>query len=129
MAKGKYERWLTEDGLVLLRGWARDGLSNEQIAKNMGISAKTLYDWLKAHGKISEAIKKGKEVSDFEVENALHSKAIGGDVAAMIFWLVNRKPDRWQNKRDIRAEVDGTIAKPPTVHVYLPKKGGETKDG
>ncbi|MER2081245.1 MAG: hypothetical protein ABS876_06955 [Ruminococcus sp.] len=45
MAKGKYQKWLTPEGLLLLEGWARDGLSEEQIAKNMGINAVTLYRW------------------------------------------------------------------------------------
>ena len=45
MAKGKYQRWLEPDSLILLQGWKRDGLTDEQIAKNMGISAVTLYDW------------------------------------------------------------------------------------
>lgn len=39
MAKGKYEYWLSDEGLTLLEGWARDGLTDEQISKNMGIAA------------------------------------------------------------------------------------------
>ena len=35
MAKGKYEYWLTDDGLLLLAAWARDGLTDEQIANNI----------------------------------------------------------------------------------------------
>ena len=27
--------WNNEDGLLRIAGWARDGLSNEQIAKNV----------------------------------------------------------------------------------------------
>jgi len=49
MPKGKYKRWLEPDGLVILQGWARDGLSDEQIAHNMSIVSKTLYQWKKAH--------------------------------------------------------------------------------
>lgn len=45
MAKGKYQRWLEPDGLLLLEGWARDGLTDEQIAGNIGITATTLYEW------------------------------------------------------------------------------------
>ena len=48
MAKGKYQEWLEPDGLLLLEGWARDGLSDEQIAHNMGIVTSTLYDWKKS---------------------------------------------------------------------------------
>ena len=77
MAKGKYQRWLEPDGLLLLEGWARDGLTDEQIAHNMGITAKTLYVWKSAYGEICEALKKGKEIVDIQVENALLKRALG----------------------------------------------------
>lgn len=120
MAKGKYEYWLTPEGLIKLEGWARDGLTDEQIAKNMKISPATLYNWKKDHLEILESLKKGKEVVDYEVENALLKRALGytvkeekltkdgelvevekevpGDVTAQIFWLKNRKPDAWRDK-------------------------------
>ena len=77
MAKGKYQEWLEPDGLLRLKGWARDGLTDEQIATNMGIVAKTLYEWKKKYSAISEALKRGKEVIDMEVENAMLNKAMG----------------------------------------------------
>lgn len=124
MAKSKADEWLNDDKLLLLEGWARDGLTEEQIAKNMGVSVKTLYNWKKDNLPILQALKKGKEVIDFEVENALLKKALGytitlnkqkvtkdGDVVdikedvhvapdttAQIFWLKNRKPDKWRDK-------------------------------
>lgn len=98
VAKGKYEYWLTEDGLTLLEGWARDGLTDEQLAHNCGITAATLYEWKNRFPEISEALKKGKEVVDYEVENALLNKALSGDITASIFWLKNRRPDKWRDK-------------------------------
>ena len=98
VAKCKYEYWLTADGLTLLEGWARDGLTDEQISSNMGIVPSTLYVWKKDHREISEALKKGKEVVDYEVENALLKNAMDGDTTAQIFWLKNRKPDKWRDK-------------------------------
>ena len=124
MAKGKYERWLEPDGLLLLEGWARDGLTDEQIAHNMGITRKTLYDWKAKYGDICNALKKGKDVVDTQVENALLKRALGydyqeqrievsekdgkkviqtvkhvaPDVGAAAFWLKNRRPDRWRDK-------------------------------
>jgi transposase-like protein len=77
MAKGKYEYWLTPDGLLLLEAWARDGLTDEQVAKNIGINRDTLYTWKKKYPDISDALKRGKEVIDVEVENALFKKATG----------------------------------------------------
>jgi len=77
VAKGKYQRWLEPDGLLLLEAWARDGLTDEQIAHNCGCNAATLYDWKKKYPKISEALKKGKEIVDIQVENALMKRALG----------------------------------------------------
>ena len=94
----KYEYWITENGLTLLEGWARDGLVDEQIAKNCGITATTLYDWKKRFPKISEALKRGKEIVDYEVENALLQKALSGDTTALIYWLKNRRPGKWRDK-------------------------------
>lgn len=123
MAKGKYQRWLLPEGLTLLEGWARDGLVDAQIAHNMGVSTTTLYDWKNRFPSISEALKKGKEVVDYQVENALLKRALGyeytevmveesdegtkrretvkqvaPDVTAQIYWLKNRRPGRWRDR-------------------------------
>ncbi len=118
---------------------ARDGLIDEQIAKNIGINKATLYDWKKRFPEFSNALKRGKEVVDIEVENALLKKALGfketikkpqkvkrvvykdgkkekeweeiveaeeevfvpPDVTAQIYWLKNRKPDKWRDKQPV----------------------------
>lgn len=137
--RGKYEDWLTEDGLLKVQGWARDGLSNEQIAHNIGINKDTLYEWQKRFSDFSDALKKGKEVVDREVENAMLKRALGyeydevtqepvtdkdtgitemrvtkrvtkqivPDVTAQIFWLKNRKPEEFRDKRDV--ELSGSV--------------------
>lgn len=102
------EDWLTTDKLTLLRGWARDGLTDEQIAARIGISCKTLYNWKKHKIKsetgviypIAKALKDGKEVVDYAVENALLKNAMNGDTTAIIFWLKNRQPDKWRDRRN-----------------------------
>ena len=139
MAKGKYQRWIEPDGLLLISGWARDGLTDNQIAKNMGISRSTLNEWRNKYPDISDALKKSKELADREVENALYKKAIGyeytetktvvsekdgvktetvvkhvaPDVTAQIFWLKNRKRDQWKDKIDhdqnVTFESDGFL--------------------
>ena len=75
----KYRVWLEEDNLILLKGWARDGLTDKQLAKNMGIAVGTLYEWKKKYHDIADALKKGKEVVDREVENAMLKRALGYD--------------------------------------------------
>ena len=77
MAKGKYEYWLTPEGKAKLEGWARDGLTDDQIAGNIGISRSTLNEWKKKYPDISDTLKKGKDVADRMVENALFESAIG----------------------------------------------------
>ena len=125
---GKYYDWITEEGLLKIEGWARDGLTDEQISHNIGIHPSTLYDWQKKYSEIAEALKNGKEVVDRQVENALLKRALGyeyeevkqiiekdekgkdrkriektikqviPDTTAQIFWLKNRKPAEWRNK-------------------------------
>lgn len=136
MAKGKYKEWLDPEGLLRIEGWARDGLVDEQIAQNIGINPATLYDWKKKYPEISKALKKGKEVVDRQVENALLKRALGykyeeiktekteegkkvtvtvkevvPDTTAQIFWLKNRKPDQWRDKQQI--EHSGEIRNNP----------------
>ena len=130
-AKGKYHEWLTYEGLTRIKGWAMDGLSNDQIAHNMGISGQTFYNWIKKYVDFFEAIKKNKEVADREVENAMYKAAKGYFVeetkeiiekdangkdkkriertkkwiapnpAMNIFWSKNRKPKAWRDKTEI----------------------------
>lgn len=99
-----YERWFNPEKLILVRGWAREGLSNDQIAHNIGVSRTTFYKWQKEHEDFANAIKQGKEVVDFMVENALFKNAMGGNVAAQIFWLKNRKPDKWKEHQELMIE-------------------------
>lgn len=127
--------WMTEDGLTKLQGWARDGLTDDQIAHNIGIARNTLYEWRKRFPDIDDALKRGKVVVDIMVENALLKRALGyeyeevvteireepregkkplqikyikkitkkalPDTTAQIFWLKNRRPDRWRDKHEI----------------------------
>lgn len=79
MAKSKANEWLTKDGLLKLEAWARNGLTDEQIASNIGIARKTLYEWKAKYSDISNSLKRGKEVVDIQVENALLKRALGYD--------------------------------------------------
>lgn len=132
IAKSKYETDV-KPKLVEIEAWKRDGLTDEQIFKNLGISRDTFYKYKEKYADFSDALKKGKEVADIEVENALFKRAIGykykevikevkeidgkkttyvkevikempGDVGAQIFWLKNRKSSKWKDKQDIDIE-------------------------
>ena len=92
----KFEFWKTEEGLILLQQYTRNGLTYEEIAKTIGINIGTLYDWQKRFPEISEALKKGKDVVNAIVESALLKNCVSGDTTAQIFWLSNRVSDRWK---------------------------------
>lgn len=128
IATGKYQEWTEKEGLLQIEGWAREGLTDEQIAQKIGIAAGTLYRWQNEHQEIREALKKGKAPVDIQVENALLKRALGyeyeevtteiieqpdgskrkhvkkttrqviPDTAAAFIWLKNRRPDRWRDK-------------------------------
>lgn len=94
----KYSEWLERDNLLLVQGWKRSGLSDEQIAKNIGISRRTFYNWINQYPQFKRATTIGKQHANFMVENALFKKAIEGNTTAMIFWLKNNCPDRYSDK-------------------------------
>lgn len=129
----KYETEI-KDKLILVEAWARNGLTNEQIAHNLGINVATLYEYQKQYPEFYNTLKKGKEVVDFEVENALLKRAMGyeydeivyengkevrrvrkqvlPDTTAQIFWLKNRKPVEWRDKHEIDQNIANKDGKP-----------------
>lgn len=127
----KYKEWLTEDGLLRIESWASDGLTNEDIAHNMGIARQTLNNWCKKYGSILDALKKGREPVVRKLENSLIKKAQGfeyvetttemwvgedgekkqkvskhtryspPDSSALMFLLKNYKPNKYRNYNDL----------------------------
>lgn len=115
-----YEKMGISDKLGLIEGWKRDGLTDVQIAKNLGVGKNSVIKWKNEIQEFRDAIKKGKEVSDYELENALHKRAVGyyyeeetvtnqGDVVtvkkyehanptSLIFALKNRLPHKYRDK-------------------------------
>jgi len=122
VAKSKWEQ--VRDKLVLVEGWARDGLTDEQIANNLGIGKTTFYRMCKEHSELLEHLKKGKEVVDYEVENALLKNALNGNVTAQIYWLNNRKPKQWKNKR-IEEENNVIESLTESIQKAYAKKAGD----
>lgn len=117
----KYDKWLEPENLIRIEGWASDGLTEKQIAEDkMHVSLTSLKDWKNKFPPIMTALKRGKEVPDREVENALFKSAIGYErtetvidskgfehtitkwyppnITAIIFYLKNRKPEQWRDK-------------------------------
>ena len=126
----KAEEWITEDGLLTIRGLARDGLTNEQIAETIHANRSTFSNWIKRYPQIGEALKEGRRPVIEEVESAAykaakgfwtedvdteiyvdekgqerkrvikHKRWIKAEPAMMCYLLNNRKPDRYSNHPD-----------------------------
>lgn len=127
--------WLEEDNLMLLECWARDGYTFQDIANRIGISISTLRMWRAQYPEIDSALKKGREIIDYKVENALLKSALGyktkevkvtttmrygkvvetvkevtdkeqaPNVSAIQCWLYNRLPNKWKKNRDNLIEL------------------------
>lgn len=136
MAKALYEDWLTEDGLLTVEGWARNGLTNKQISQNIGITYKTLKEWQNKFSAFRAALKKGRRPVEIEVENSLVKRANGfvqeevveeitidadgnqtkhkrvthkvfpPDTAAAIFYLKNRSSHRFKDRPKTPEELE-----------------------
>ena len=165
MATGsaKYDEWTSEDGLLRIQGWARDGLTEAQICHNIGIGRTTLHRWKKACPALQEHLKKGREVVDILVENALLKSALGytydevktetfpdgtqkvthtikevlPNSTAQIFWLKNRKPKEWRDRRETAVQVQEQDVQETAKRIQgfldgmdsKAKDAGEAKDG
>lgn len=115
--------WLSEDGLMLITGWRRNGVSLQDIAtKNIGISMTAWWGWYRGSEELRKACANAKEVADSTVEDALYRRAVGydyweekwdliegevrltqkfkrhmpPDTKAIMQWLFNRLPNRWR---------------------------------
>ncbi|WP_440896255.1 transposase [Amphibacillus sp. Q70] len=139
--KSKYHTHV-EPRLIEVEGWARDGLIDEQIAKNLNVAVSTFHSYKNKFPELTESLKKNKDIADREVENALLKRALGyqftettfeggvetkrvvkqvqPDTTAQIFWLKNRKPDKWRDKQDIEHSGHVDIAsKAKAIDDYL----------
>lgn len=146
--------WLEEDNLMLLECWARDGYTFQDIANRIGIDISTLKRWRVQYPEIQEALKRGREIIDYKVENALLKSALGyktkevrvttimrygkvvetqtetlskeqaPNVSAIQCWLFNRLPDKWKKNRDNLIELDDEDTK---IHVTVTRANQKAK--
>ena len=134
--KGIYKEWISGDGLVKVQGWARKGLTNDQIAANIGINRDTLYTWCNKYPDFADALKKTKEVTVYEIENAMYKAAKGyfveesktvtnkdgkvirveinkkwipPNTTAQIFFLKNKDPDNWRERNDLSVNTSNGV--------------------
>lgn len=95
-------KWYTvKNKLILVEGWTRDGLTDEQIANNLCIHAATLYRYKNEHSELCEALKRGKQIIDFEVESALLKRALEYSYTEVTTERVLRKDEHEKVLTDI----------------------------
>lgn len=108
--KNGYTDWENEEGLAKIEAWAGEGLTKAEIAHNCGVSRNAFCEWRKKSPCIEGAIKRGEEAAIDLVENALFSAACSGNITAQIFFLKNRRPDLWKDKRDTEISGNGSLS-------------------
>ena len=148
--------WLSEDGLTLIMGWRRNGMSLTKIATEMvGVSVTGFFGWYKQSDALRKACATGKDVANYAVEDALYRRATGydyeertyellegemvltkvyskhmpPDVKAILAWLYNRKPELW---RSIQEPLESTQYTETIKNILIAMKdvanGSESKE-
>ncbi len=87
---------------------AAQGLTTGQIASCFGVSRATLYNRMGSEVDVLDAIKRGRAKGIGTVTNALFQAAKEGNITAQIFYLKNRDPDVWKDRKAV--EYSGDIA-------------------
>lgn len=73
----KATEWITKEGLTAIKQWKRDGLTDQEIADEIGISKSTFSDWKRKYKELAETLKHGRARADATVEDALFKSACG----------------------------------------------------
>ena len=77
------------------------GFTEEELAVYWSISPRTLIRWKKRNPELCHAIEKGSQNATISVTRAMYGQATRGNMTAIIFWLTNRKPELWRDRRAI----------------------------
>ena len=75
-ARGKYESHVLPR-LEFVKSAARMGNSEEEIAKQLGVSYSTFREYKKKHPELQNALREGADDANGAVVNALHRRALG----------------------------------------------------
>ena len=99
--KGKVGRKriiFTQEDYENITKWSGLGLSEKQIADNLGVSLSSIARNKRNNDRFDTALKKGKAKAIETITNALFEKAKSKDTTSMIFWLKNRDAGRWNDQ-------------------------------
>jgi len=92
------------------------GYKNVELAEYFEVNESTIYDWINREPSFANALKAGRELADIKVVKELKKKAEGyqredgtwvpGDTGCIVFFLKNRQPDRWKDRREVEVKGD-----------------------
>ena len=99
----KFDRAKKDEYLDLLR----EGIRRGQAARQVGVDRATVQRHMQRYPSFAEEVSQAEMLADDEVENALYTAAVSGNVTACQVWLYNRRPDAWADRRNIKAEISG----------------------
>lgn len=146
------DKWLEEDNLLLIECWSRDGYTIEDIANKIGVDKKTIYAWRLQYPEIEQALRNGREIVDYKVENALLKSALGykkkevkvtttmrygkvvetvketteseqaPNVNAIQTWLYNRQKEKWKNM-NAKQNMFEDMVEDDTIEVIVRRAG------
>jgi len=103
-------KWpMVRDKLILVEKWCRDGLSEAQIAKNLGVAMSTFSEYKNKYPELMDALKKGKEVFITEIENALSKSATG------FYYEEEKTYIRYEDDKEVRYKEVAKKYQPPNV--------------
>jgi hypothetical protein len=91
--------------IPIVRACATFGATAPEIANYIGTSIASFNRWTIEHDELREALKRGRDASDDRVEESLYRNALAGNTTAQIFWLKNRRPDRWRDVQHVDQAV------------------------
>lgn len=82
--KSLYEALNIRDKLEAIRGWCKEGSTDAELMLMLGVKKDTFYTWKKNISEFSDAIKKGKEISNGELLNSAFRTATGFTVPTVV---------------------------------------------
>jgi hypothetical protein len=80
------------------------GLIDKEIGIILGVSQRTITRW-KNDPEFLSTYKKGRLQSEIDITRTLYKKAMDGDVTSIIFWLKNRRNDKWSDLKKLDVDL------------------------
>ena len=94
---------------------AQQGMTDKEIAEQLGVHVSTFWRWFNEHPHLREAVRAAGKLANGRVRMSLYQRAVDGSDTASIFWLKNREPDDWRDRRETEIIVPPTDNEPGQI--------------